>query len=428
MHNVLVIVRREFLERVRKRSFWIGTLVFPLILVALFALPMLLVGARTGEVKRIAVVDGIGGIAERLERSLEDRTLRSGEREYSFEPASPGGDAAAARAALEPRVTAGDLYGILEIGRDPFAEDVASLYTRNVGNVEVLSTLRNALRSALLEVRLTESKLAVDLETLGRVTAGVELETYQVSAEGEAKKRGFGQAYFGTFAFVMLLYMSMLLYGIATMRGILEEKTTRVMEVLLGSVSPRELMTGKIVGIGLVGLTQVVIYLATAGVLRAWAAGATGGGAVEGLGGALDALTPMKLLWFVVFFLLGYFLYTALFAAVGSVCNSEEEAQNLQTPVVMCLVLPMVTTIYFVGNPDSTPAVAASLFPPFTPMVMYMRISVLTPPLWQILLSVALTGATIWVLFRAVAKVFRIGVLLYGKRPTIPEILRWARS
>lgn len=428
MHNVLVIVRREFLERVRKRSFWIGTLIFPLILVAMFALPMLLVRARTAEVKRIAVVDGIGGLTERLDRSLEDRTLRSGEREFAFESVFPGSDAAAARAELEPRVAEGELYGILEIGSDPFADDVASLYTRNVGNVEVLSTIRAALRSALLEVRLTASKLEVDLETLRKVTAGVELETYQVSAEGGPKKRGFGEAYFGTFAFVMLLYMSMLLYGIATMRGILEEKTTRVMEVLLGSVSPRELMTGKIVGIGLVGLTQVVIYLATAGALRAWAAGSTGGGAVEGLGGALEALTPMKLLWFVVFFLLGYFLYTALFAAVGSVCNSEEEAQNLQTPVVMCLVLPMVTTIYFVGNPDSTPAVVASLFPPFTPMVMYMRISVLTPPLWQILLSVALTGATIWILFRAVAKVFRIGVLLYGKRPTIPEILRWARS
>jgi ABC-2 type transport system permease protein len=428
MHNLLVIVRREYLERVRKRSFWIGTLIFPLILVAMFALPMVLVRARTAEVKRIAVVEGIGGLALRLERSLEDRTLRSGEREYVFDPVSPGGDAASARAGLEPRVAAGELYGILEVGPDPFANDVASLYTRNVGNVEVLSTVRSALRNAVLEVRLAESKLAVDLETLRRVTAGVELETYQVSAQGEAKKRGFGQAYFGTFAFVTLLYMSMLLHGMATMRGILEEKTTRVMEVLLGSVSPRELMTGKIVGIGLVGLTQVAIYLGTAGALRAWAAGSTGGGAVEGLGGALEALTPMKLLWFVVFFVLGYFLYTALFAAVGSVCNSEEEAQNLQTPVVMCLVLPMVTTIYFVGNPDSTPAVLASFFPPFTPMVMYMRISVLTPPLWQILLSVALTGATIRVLFRAVAKVFRIGVLLYGKRPTIPEILRWARS
>ncbi len=222
MHSLFVIVRREYLERVRKRSFWIGTLIFPLILVAMFALPMLLVRARTGEVKRIAVVEGIGGLAERLERSLEDRTLRTGEREYEFEPVAPGSDPAAARAGLEPRVAAGELYGILEIGSDPFAEDVASLYTRNVGNVEVLSTVRNALRGALLEVRLAESKLALDLDTLRRVTAEVELETYQVSEEGEARKRGFGQAYLGTFAFVMLLYMSTLLYGIATMRGILE--------------------------------------------------------------------------------------------------------------------------------------------------------------------------------------------------------------
>ena len=427
MHNVLMIIRREYLERVRKRSFWIGTLVFPLILVAMFALPALLVRARTAETKTIAVLDAVGGVQERLDRSLADRTLGNGEREYVLRSVSQRGSVEETLGELKPKVVSGELYGILEIGPDPFATDVASLYARNVGNVEVLSTLRGALRSALLEVRLEKSALDVDLETVRKVTGGVELETYQVSDEGESRKRGFGQAYFGTFAFVFLLYMSMLLYGIATMRGILEEKTTRVMEVLLGSVSPQELMTGKIFGIGLVGLTQVVIYMATAGALRVWMAGATGM-AAEGIGGALDALTPMKLVWFVVFFILGYFLYTALFAAVGAVCNSEEEAQNLQSPVVMCLVLPMVTTIYFVGNPDSTPAIVASLFPLFTPMVMYMRISVLTPPLWQILLSIALTGLTIWVLFRGVAKVFRIGVLLYGKRPTIPEILRWARS
>jgi ABC-2 type transport system permease protein len=427
MHNVLMIVRREYLERVRKRSFWIGTLIFPVILVAMFALPALLVRARSAETKTIVVLDAAGGVEERLDRALADRTFRGGEREYVLRSEPLGGGAEEALARWKPQVVSGEIYGILVVGPDPFAPDVAALYARNVGNVEVLSTLRGALRSALLEVRLQKADLDVDLETMRRVTGSVDLETYQVSDAGESRKRGFGQAYFGTFAFVFLLYMSMLLYGIATMRGILEEKTTRVMEVLLGSVSPGELMSGKILGIGLVGLTQVVIYMATAGALRVWMAGA-GGLATEGIGGALDALTPMKLVWFVVFFLLGYFLYTALFAAVGAVCNSEEEAQNLQSPVVMCLVLPMVTTIYFVGNPDSTPAILASLFPLFTPMVMYMRISVLTPPLWQILLSVALTGVTIWILFRGVAKVFRIGVLLYGKRPTIPEIFRWARS
>jgi len=130
----------------------------------------------------------------------------------------------------------------------------------------------------------------------------------------------------------------------------------------------------------------------------------------------------------VIFFLLGYFLFVTLFAAVGAVCNSEQEAQNLQAPVVICLVIPMATTIFFVTQPDSTAAVIVSLIPIFTPMVMFMRISVLTPPFWQIALSIVLTTLTIWVLFRAVAKIFRIGSLMYGKRPSIPEILRWARS
>jgi ABC-2 type transport system permease protein len=130
----------------------------------------------------------------------------------------------------------------------------------------------------------------------------------------------------------------------------------------------------------------------------------------------------------VVFYVLGYFMYTAMFAAIGAVCNTEQEAQNLQTPVVMCLVIPMLLTFFFVNSPDSTVAVVVSLIPIFTPMVMYMRISVLTPPAWQIALSIGLMLGMIWLLFKAAAKVFRIGVLMYGKRPTIPEIFRWARS
>jgi ABC-2 type transport system permease protein len=134
------------------------------------------------------------------------------------------------------------------------------------------------------------------------------------------------------------------------------------------------------------------------------------------------------MIWFLVFFVLGYFMYTALFAAVGAVCNSEQEAQNLQSPVIMCLVIPMVATFFFVTQPDSTLARVVSLIPLFTPMVMVMRINTLTPPLWEILLSIVLTLGFTWLLFRGVAKIFRIGILMYGKRPTVPEILRWARS
>ena len=219
--------------------------------------------------------------------------------------------------------------------------------------------------------------------------------------------------------------MSLLLYGIAVMRGILEEKSNRIMEVLLGSLTPNQLMTGKILGIGLVGLTQLAVYAISGVVAQVYMLSSKMGTDYAWL---LDMLTPMKMVYFVVFFVLGYFMYTAMFAAIGAVCNSEQEAQNLQAPVQYLLMIPMISTIYFVKYPDSTVSVVVSLIPIFSPMVMYMRISLLTPPFWQIALSIVLMLGTIWILFRGVAKIFRIGVLMYGKRPTIPEILRWARA
>jgi ABC-2 type transport system permease protein len=228
-----------------------------------------------------------------------------------------------------------------------------------------------------------------------------------------------------TFGFIVLLFMSLLLYGIAMLRGVLEEKQTRVMEVLLGSVTPNELMTGKILGIGMVGLTQMLIYMATAGALRMFVMVKMSGGSTAWI---QDALAPAKLAYFVVFFLLGYFFYTALFAAVGAVCNSEQEAQNMQQPLTMALMIPYIMTFFFVRNPDHIAAVIMSMIPPFAPMIMFTRLSVGSVPTWQVALSLALLIGSTWLVFRGAAKIFRIGILMYGKRPTIPEILRWARS
>jgi ABC-2 type transport system permease protein len=216
------------------------------------------------------------------------------------------------------------------------------------------------------------------------------------------------------------------------MRGILEEKSNRIMEVLLASLTPDELMTGKILGIGLVGLTQLAIYAVTVVPLRLYlssvARSGSAGDSDFDMSSMLDIFSPERLVYFVVFFLLGYLMYTALFAVIGAVCNSEQEAQNLQAPVTWILMIPMIFTFFFVNNPDSKVAVITSMIPIFTPMVMFMRISLLKPPLWQIALSILLMIVTIYLLFRGVAKIFRIGILMYGKRPTIPEIIRWARS
>jgi ABC-2 type transport system permease protein len=420
-----MVIRREYLERVTKKSFWIGTLVFPLLMGVLIGGQFLLMMVKTGEQRKLAFVDETGRLFAQVDAKLSEKKLNDGRREFVLENVPIEGDAETTRRELEARVNDGEMFGIVVVGEDLAAKDNFRFYGANVGNVIATETLESAIEDAVIGVRLEDSKLALDRKTLDTVMAPVELETFQVTRAGEAKKKNFLEAYFGTFAFVMVLYMSLLLYGIAVMRGILEEKSSRIMEVLLGPLTPGQLMTGKILGIGLVGLTQIAVYVLAAGTMRLYFVGQT---VQADWTSMLDAFTLDKMIYFVLFFLLGYFLYVALFASIGAVCNTEQEAQNLTTSVTMCLVVPMIATFFFVNNPDSIYAVVVSLIPIFTPMVMYMRISVLTPPFWQIALSIVLMVVTVYFLFRGAAKIFRVGILMYGKRPTIPEILRWARS
>ncbi|MBZ5640025.1 MAG: ABC transporter permease [Acidobacteriia bacterium] len=424
MHKILMVIRREYLERVKKKSFWIGTAVFPLLMIVMFGIQFAVMFVTPAEQKNIAFVDATGRLLAATAQGLDDK-LKDGRREFVLVPEPVRGSLDETRRSLEPKVVAGKLSGILTVAEDIDSKEAFRFYAKNVGNVMATERIEKALKNAVVGLRLEKSNLGLDRKTLDAIMKPIDLGTFQVSAGGESKKKGFLQTWLGTFAFVMVLYMSLLLYGIAVMRGILEEKSSRVMEVLLGSLTPDQLMTGKIVGIGLVGLTQMAIYVVTAGALRAYFAAQQ---VAADWTSALDAFSPFKLVGFVVFYVLGYFMYTALFAAIGAVCNSEQEAQNLTTPVTMCLVIPMLAAFFFVNNPDSTVAVVVSMIPIFTPMVMYMRISVLTPPLWQILLSIVLMLGAIWLLFKGTAKIFRIGVLMYGKRPTVPEILRWARS
>jgi ABC-2 type transport system permease protein len=425
MHNVLMILRREYLERVTKKSFWIGTAVFPLLMVVLTTLPMMLVGLGGNDQKTIALVDATDKLYDPLVKELSDKKLKDGTPRYAIEKVPLAGTLESTEQSLEPRARNGKLFGILTVAKDIDAKDAFTFYGKTVGDIRSTEEIQSALRRAAIELRFANANIAADKGVVDKLLAPVDMETREISKEGGSTKKNFLTAYFGTFAFVMVLFMTLLLYGIAMMRGILEEKTSRVMEVLLGSVSPQELMTGKILGIGLVGLTQVGIYAVTAGVLRVYMGAKMSG---TDMGGILSTFTLTKLAFFLIFFLLGYFMYVALFACVGAVCNSEQEAQNYQAPITWCLMLPMIATIFFVGQPDSTISVVVSLIPIFTPMVMFMRICVQMPPAWQIALSIVLTTAFTWLVFRGAAKIFRIGILMYGKRPTIPEIMRWARS
>jgi|SoiMethySBSTD1v2_1073268.scaffolds.fasta_scaffold10187_4 ABC-2 type transport system permease protein len=425
MHNILMIIRREYRERVTKKSFWIGTLVFPVLMLGLVGSSIFFMSMQMAKQRHLAFVDATGVVAQPAAAKLSEGKLKDGSPMWVVEVVPVQGSVEETRKALSPRVLSKELYGVVTIGPDIDSDENFRFYGMNVSDIGATMEIRGALTDSVVAQRLQKSQLAIDQKALEALTKRVDLETFQESAAGGATKKGFEQAFFATFGFVILMFMSLLLYGIAMLRGVLEEKTTRVMEVLLGSVSPNELMAGKILGIGLVGLTQMVIYMGTVGLLRVYILAKMGGG---GFGWVQDALSPMKLVFFVVFFLLGYFFYTALFAAVGAVCNSEQEAQNLQQPLTMMLMIPYIMTFFFVKNSDHMAAVIMSLIPPFTPMIMFTRLSAGTVPAWQLLLGIVLLVGSTVLVFRGAAKIFRIGILMYGKRPTIPEILRWARS
>ena len=439
--KIYEIIRREYLERVTKKSFWISTILLPVIMLGSLFLPALFATMSLQDKIRIAVIDLGGRTFDQLRENLA-RGKRGGEAAAREKPAEgkmmdeavfeleqipAGADLEATLKDIKLKVGDKKYEGCLVIGKDFDAPGCFQYHGRNVSNLTVLKTLELGLDPIVMADRLARNNITVPPEKLRELIRGADLVTFQVQEGGTSKKSGVSAAIFITFGFVMILYISLIVYGVANLRGVLEEKTSRIMEVLLANFTSGQIMTGKLVGIGLVGLTQMIIYAATGGVLMIYGT-MTAMAFNPGLAEAVASINPMALVYFVVFFVLGYFIFSAMFLGVGALCSTEEDAQNMQSPVIMLLVVPMVCTMFFITNPDSLVAVIVSMIPVFTPMVMMMRILVLTPPLWQILLSIALCVAFIFFLLWVVAKVFRIGALMYGKRPTLKEIYHWFRA
>lgn len=232
---------------------------------------------------------------------------------------------------------------------------------------------------------------------------------------------GFFLAYFLFF----LLYMVTLLYGQQVMNGVLEEKSSRIVEVILATVRPIELLLGKLLGIGLAGLTQLVVWLTTMAALSAPAV--VGALALMPEDVKLPQVGLGLIAHFLILFLLGFALFATLYAAIGAATNNVQEAQQFAGFLVVFLVAPMFFLIPIINDPDSTMAVVLSMIPPLTPMLMMLRIAVKMPPLWQILAAYALTTAFIVFLIWVCARIYRIGILMYGKKPTFQELWRWIR-
>ncbi len=420
MRKIWLIVKREYLTRVKTKGFVIGTLLIPFLGIVSVALVAFLASQGSKAKFRIAIVDNIGGLGESIEQELNTPAKADKPQFTVTQSIEQPSSSAAAEEDLHAEVNSRALDAYLVIPAS--LGQPVELHTRNPSNFRVIAPITAAVNEALIEARLNVR--GIHVKDLSEVTRGAELQVIKVSAGGEAIEKG--QTIGVAIGLVVLLYMSLLMYGIITMRSVLEEKTTRTMEVLISSVQPFQLLTGKILGVAGVAFTQFLIWVASLGLLLSYGAVMA---AMFNPGSSFPAIhIPLSLLISAVFFFFGgYFLYSAMFAAIGAACSNEQDAAQLQWLAMGPLVFTMMIYWTVLSDPSSKASVVLSEIPWFSPILMPLRISIQPPPIWQVVLSVVLLLLAILGVIYFSAKIYRIGVLMYGKRPTLPELVRWVR-
>ena len=411
MHNVWLIAKREYLERVRTRAFMISTILIPLLMGGGIVGSVLL-SAKTKSTSHIAIVSR----DQQLATDLQAELANGKENKMTVDVISPGN--VETRKTLDAELADKALDGYLWItpaNRDNDRPTFA--YTpRSAGDIATKGNITGALRTVLMRERLQhQGMVASDVDSL--------MQPVKVDTTQAGKNADTLTAFVGAYVLFFLMYFVIMLYGMNVARSIIEEKTSRVFEVLLATIRPEEMMAGKVIGVGSVGLTQVAIWLGTAIVLTSTAlvSSFTGGAATH------VSISAAQIGFFIVYFLLGFLLYSSIAAALGAMTNSEQELQQLNMFLVMPLAVCMFSLGAVISNPSGTVATVLSLIPFCTPLVMYLRISLATPPVWQIALSIVLMIVTIYAILWVASRIYRVGILMYGKKPNLPEIMRWLR-
>jgi len=416
MSKTLTVVRKEYLERVRSKSFLIGTLLGPVFMGALILGPALLADVASDQARTVAVLDLSGEVLPRLDGELE----RRGDDHVQLTEVACDGDTDACAEELKRLVLSEEADAGLLIGRDFFAEPQLTFYNTAVGAAVLRdNTLRPALDHLLREERF--DRAGVPAEQHDFILARSDWSTLKLSAEAEAEQDADVGIIGGIFM-VMIIYFMVLVYGQQNLTVVIEEKSSRMVEVLLASLRPEQLMMGKVLGIGLAALTQVAVWTA-AGVVASGQGIAVGGAQID-----LALFGPWFWLNFLLFYLFGYFLYASLYAGVGAMCNSVQDAQQFAGVLTMGMVVPIMLMMLVIKAPDALLSTILSLIPFFSPIIMFMRISVSNPPLWQVILSWALLVGTIWLANKIAGKLFRAGILLYGAAPTWGSLAKALRG
>jgi ABC-2 type transport system permease protein len=439
MNKMFAVIKREYLQAVRKKMFIFMTIFFPVLMAALFVVPRFLIARGLGD-KKVVVIDGTGALGGSFSRRVEPvapdpRKALSDQRQggelpqsidVEYVDAHGQHDLSAVAKPYLDRLNSADkrsahrIDAALVIPANAFEGSDAKLTFFSRSSTDLISQERlgTIANRAIQRQRLAARGISPGV--VDTLTRAVPIESVQLSRSGERKKGSEANFIMG-FIFAGLLIIPSFIYGLETMRGIVQEKSERIVEVLVSSMSPRQLLTGKIIGVAAVGLTQVGVWL-----LIIAAVGVFGNAVATEAGFDVSQfLRPMVFVYFPLFFILGYLSFVCIYAIAGAACNTDKEAQQLVAPIQMIMMLPWFLMFAIITSPDSTLSVGLSLAPIYGPITMFVRTLVSEPPIWHVLLSIMISVATILILFYGTAKIFRVGILSYGKRPTLPELWRW---
>jgi ABC-2 type transport system permease protein len=431
MKKLWVLIRREYAQVVKKKSFLIGVLLTPLLMAGMTVLPAMLAMKKQASTEKIAIIDLDGqGIGEKFKSRIAHYRLDDSSAAYEVDglyELDPNDSASInnLRKELDSLILAKRLKCYLVINKSAEMNDSIFLVAKSF-NFNTNNRFERRISDVLSGIRLEKSNINLAVDSVLTLTRRIDLKTQSPGG----KERDFKIIYFTAIGFVMIIFVTAIGYGQILMRSVIEEKNSRIIEIMVSSVSAFQLMAGKIIGLGLATLTQVGIWLVIGVAIYSYR------GVLDISPEAMGAIfNPIIIGFFIIFLILGYIMYSTIFAFIGAICNTEKEAQNFIFPITMSLILPLLLAMYIIQEPDSTVSTILSLIPFFTPTMMILRLNIIGPDSFSLhnpiilesMLGVILTAAAIVAIIWATARIFRIGILMYGKRPTLPEIIRWIR-
>lgn len=437
MSKTALIIKREYLNRVSKKSFLILTFLTPLLFAAMVFVPLWLSSIKGDEVRNVVVLDRTGKYASLFEDADNYKFIAGDKSLESYKQASDK-----------------EVYAIVSITDDLIAHpEAATMYSEKQIPGDLSRIVNQVLSRKLENEKMATYNIPNLKEIIKESQINFEINTIKWSEDGSESESSSLVASIVGLIFTVISYMFIMIYGAMVMQGVMEEKTNRIVELMVSSVRPFQLMMGKIIGIGLVGLTQMFLWgiLTMALVLggqflfmgsldpHMMQQGAMmGQGSMPGMAeasqepaaklfGMLQTINFVEIgIFFVIYFIGGYMLYASVFAAIGSAVESQEDTQQFMTPIMIFLVFSLYAGIYSMENPDGPLAFWCSLIPFTSPIVMMIRLP-FEVPLWEKLLSVSLLYVTFVGIIWLSAKIYRVGILMYGKKPTIKEMIKWLR-